>query len=494
MPIVAAAGTDLSHRYGELAIRTLWATGVVALLLLLRPNDVPLVLLAAVIFMSLDLRNFGSLRNFFLAYSFLLFGVGGDLLHFTDVPVLRDALFYTCAFLIGYVLSSVPQESLADRRSRGGSSYTYSEERILRAMAALAVVSFGLLLYELSRYGVIGYYRGQPLVDQFLAYGKADSAGGAEQILRFGLTYSSVGLVIIYVQACLEEGRTIRYRYPVGLLVVTPILFLHRFEAVVGAATLVGIYCCDRRLSGATMRPSGRRSGPGDQGNRRIRLAAVAAGIGVAFSAALVIGSLRQLPGRSNSVTTKALLTEEFATVQAYTDIKTNRAALGHPDGTTIILPLLLKVVPRGRGIPTSLSIRVPITIPSVHPQSYAAGFQVPSTIFGDALLSFGFVGALVFFLVLGFVNARSDIGYKKARLSRIPVFLIAFANYYPLLYSPLSEGLAGILLALVVWARGPVRCSATRPILAPDWSDRVVRRGDDGTRTHDPLRARQVL
>jgi hypothetical protein len=85
----------------------------------------------------------------------------------------------------------------------------------------------------------------------------------------------------------------------------------------------------------------------------------------------------------------------------------------------------------------------------------FDAGYALPPTFFGDAFLSFGFGGALAACFVLGLVAVRLDLAFKNGVLKSVPLFLIAFANFYSLLRDPLSESLAGILLTLLVWFVG---------------------------------------
>lgn len=447
--------------YRELAVRLL----VLSLVLVLSFGDIPLTILLTIVAMAIDLRHPMSLKNFFLVYALLLFGVGTAAFHLPIVRVVADAVGFVIAFLAGYWLSTFPAARIGSstRRPPVGRSKVRGQLRVAgvqRAMVTLLGLDFMLLLFEFSRFGVIGYYRGEQLVDQFLTYGKANAAGGAEQIIRFGLTYSAIALVVLYSQACLETAQTVRYRYAVGLLVVTPILFLHRFDAVIGAATCVAVYACERRANvlpttpvrssvGAPVRVRAGRRG-------RARRLVVMLSIFGAFGAAVLIGGLRggalsSATQSAPSISTSGLLTEEFTPVQAYAEIKANHAILKPQLGKTIFLPLLFKVIPRA-WFPNKPLNSGAYYMSVVRPAEFKAGFALPPTFFGDAILSFGRWGGMLLCSVLGFITARIDIGYKAVRPSRIPLFLIFFANYYGVMRFPISESLAGILLTLAVW------------------------------------------
>ncbi len=78
---------------------------------------------------------------------------------------------------------------------------------------------------------MVGYYEGAGLLNLALTYGKAEAtAGGAEQIVTFALSYGAIGLIILYVQACFESATPVRYRYPAVLFVGLPVLSLSRFS------------------------------------------------------------------------------------------------------------------------------------------------------------------------------------------------------------------------------------------------------------------------
>ena len=459
-----AHATVLDKRFGELALRMFIIS---AALVLGQLQGTGFIILIVLVGIAIDVRNPLSLKNFFLVYTFLLFGVGAGVMHLTTVPVLGDAASFTLVFLVGYGLANFP--GLAPSRRTGGNarvvdpstpSDPLSIPSIERAIYVLGILELLLLAYQFYRYGVVGYFKGRQLVDTFYTYGKADSAGGAEQIVRFGLTYSSVAIVILYVRACFDSPTPIRYRYPVGLLAITPLLLLHRFDAVLGAASTLAIYACERRFHkphcSTPVRSTQHVSGTGRR-NRRGRILVVVAVI-VVFCGAIVIGGLRKglgptIGGSKPSIPTHTLLTEEFYPVQGYADIRANSNLLGHPYGKTIILPLLFKIVPRA-WYPNKPLNSSSYYMSKVHPDIYAAGFGVPPTFYGDSLLSFGYVGALIACLVLGCISARVDLGYKYvSRASGTTIFLIVFTNYYALMRGAISETVAGVLLTLLVFA-----------------------------------------
>ncbi len=454
--------------YGILAARTLAAVGVGALLLAGGVRSTALVVLAVITVLAFDPRHLFSLKNFLLTYTILVFGVGGEFLHLTDRPIYVDIVAYTLVFLAAYAVASIPgpaSEGDTGGPIDGGRSPVgrgpLSLVALEYALLTLIGLNLAFLAFQFLKYGVLGYYQGQGLLDQALTYGKASGTGGAEQIIRFALSDGAVGLVILYVKACFESATPIRYRYPAALFVALPILSLSRFNAVVGAVTLLAIFACDRRLTARPPLGSGATSAtpPVPAAHRVSRAALVMLGLVLAVATAAFVASIRggftsKAGGVGSTPDTVAMFTSELSPVQAYGDIKANIGVLGHPHSKTIVLPLLLKIVPRA-WYPNKPLNSGAYYMSTVRPAEWAAGFALPPTYYGDAYLNFGFVGALLAALLLGVVAARLDFGYRRVVIARIPWFLLAFANFYALMRDPVSDSLAGIALTLLVWAVG---------------------------------------
>lgn len=443
-----------------IGMRALLAACLAVMLLAANVPDLYLVLLAVIVAVTLDGRNPLALKNFFLVYTVILFGVGAGVLHYTKVPVFADVTAYIAAFLCGYRLASL--------RRKDGSRAAPKVSRWKRALqprpveavlVALIVMNLAFLLFQFSKFGLVGYYRGQALLDQFLTYGQASATGGIEQIVRFLLKFLGIGMVVLYAQACFESSHSMRYRYLLALLVGFPILALHRFDAVTGAITAIAIYGCERRVTlarGSSERDSTDQPPRATAARGGFTRAATLGAAGVsALAAALAIGVLRQgfgdrtgAPAPSGGI---PVFASELSPVQAYGDIKANIGVLGHPHGKTIVLPLLFKVLPRA-WLPNKPLNSGAYYMKVLRPAEFAAGYALPPTFFGDAYLSFGFSGALALCLLLGIGAARLDVAYTRPIQSRVPFFLVLYANSLSLMRDPLSESLAGILLSLGVW------------------------------------------
>ncbi len=477
-----------SPQVGSIAARAFVAGGLLTLLTArdLSPN-VPLAGVVVLAALVLDRRHPLTLKNFFLAYSLLVFGVGGAVLDLAPDSVMADLFWYLVAFLAGYAVASL-------RMSHGTPAVAEAGPRVDVATAARAkvppaaveaamLVIVGLYLaflaIQLFRYGIVGYYRGQPLFEQFLTYGQASVGGGAEQIVRFLLRFGAVGLTVLYTQACFETPARIRYRYPLALLVLFPILTLRRYDAVVGAVTALAIYGCERRVA-ARQRQVGdegaeRPTVPSRPASRLMRATALGAAAVSAVFAAFTIGLLRQgfhvasTGGATADSGSLPILTSELSPVQAYGDIRANIGVLGHPRGRTIVLPLALKMVPRA-WLPDKPLNSGAYYMSTVRPAEFEAGFALPPTFFGDAYLSFGLGGAMAACLLLGIAAARLDLAYKQTILPRLPLYLLIWANFFSIMRDPMSESLAGVLLTLAVWllARRLLRTKVVSPDAEP--------------------------
>jgi len=428
---------------GNLATRYLGACLIAAAFLVAgRGVNGFFVATTVLVWLTLDRANPFSLRNMFLGYMVIVFGFGVLLLDLPGNDIFPDVFWYTSLFLGGYYV----------RRPRAPRPARLSPKRLLPSLipqlhvALVLAAGMNLLLLglDLLRYGIIGYYRGQALAAKFLTYGQASVGGGVNQILTFLVKFTTLALIVAYVQSCFESDRPLRYRYLVALLVVIPLLALQRADVATGALTLVAIARLERRVKG------GPNTVPTLPSRRRTLLPL--------FLLALVLGtgiSLGRLRERSVGVpqsSTSALLMSELTPAQAYSDIKLNITELGHPHGSTIIGPLLLKPIPR------ALYPNKPINsgayyMQVVRPAEFAAGFALPTTFFGDMFLSFGYLAAVAAAAVLGWIAAYIDATDTHAQLLRIPVYLVAFMNAYSVLRSPISESLAGVVLSVVAYA-----------------------------------------
>jgi len=402
-----------------------------------------------------------SLRNVLLIYTVGLFAFGSALIDVSPRPY-KDMVIYVAAVLTGYTLSSLRRRERGWNIRAARKTFRIGADRIYMLETTIVLLiglNLAILFYNLIQYGVGAFYSGQALLDQLSTYGKASVSGGVLQIAIFFIKYTGVAAVVLYVCTCLENRAKIRYRYPLALLVVVPILLLGRSDALTGAAFLLVVHAIDRRITAQRG-----AAGAAERQNRTQRVQrrsnqaiAIAIALAVAFTAAVLIGGLRQesSPAAAQASTLERhapLLKSELTPIQAYSEIRKNEDVLGHPHGSTIVWPLVLKVVPRAL-FPAKPENSGAYYLSRIRPNEFAAGYALPPTFYGDAFLSFGLQGAALLSLLLGGIVARLDVAYKKASFARLPAFLVVYANFYGLLRNALSESLAAIVLTALALA-----------------------------------------
>src|SRR5439155_3321308 len=119
-------------------------------------------------------------------------------------------------------------------------------------------------------------------------------------------------------------------------------------------------------------------------------------------------------------------LYSEMSPIRAYRDIREHPNEFDYQFGRTIVPPLASKLIPRSwlPDKPTSSSayynqIRTP--------EAFAAGYAVPLTIFGDALINFGYACALAVAVLLGIVASRIEYGLLVSSTRWLPAFMVIF-------------------------------------------------------------------
>ena len=107
LPAPSSPPPSVPSAFGILAAQILAALSL-GMFLLASHVTLALVMLGVIAVLAFDTRNVLILKNFFLTYMLLVFGVGGGVLHLTRQPIYGDMVLYTLAFLAAYALFSVP--------------------------------------------------------------------------------------------------------------------------------------------------------------------------------------------------------------------------------------------------------------------------------------------------------------------------------------------------------------------------------------------------
>jgi hypothetical protein len=423
--------------------------------------DLVAALAAAAVIAAFDLQNVLSTRNYFLAYVVILFGIGGRRFASGDVTMSIDLLVYVALFLAAYWGS---KRLPATWRLRGGFPRPSSISLRFPTVLLMVLVAgwAALLAGQLGAYGLVGFYGGASLADRISSYGHADFIRGLITAAEQGLSILTVAGAAAYFEARVSTGARPNYLLLGAPLVAAPVLLLRRYDFAVGVLFLLIVQPVAARLTGT--RYSVLASIP-----------VIGASLALAFAVSIFVGSIRESalaappapipvasPGETETSSTPAsdpgampLITEERTTmlvsselspITAYRDIREHPNDFPYQFGKTILPPIVAKVVPRSwlpdKPAGSNAYYNVERT-----PQAFAAGYALPITVFGDLLLNFGYVGALLGALALGVLARKLDDTLAAGAVESTPLFLIVYYNFYSLLRNDLANSLPVILL-----------------------------------------------
>jgi hypothetical protein len=416
--------------------------------------------------LAADPRNLLSLKNFFLCYVLLIFGVGGH--HFApdDRVISFDLLVYVLLFLAAYAGGN----TFSRRRSVAARSTSPRNGRAASLLVVASIVGWTVLLAtQLYAYGVAGFYSGQGLADRIARYGHADLMAGLLAVFEQGLSILTIACAVVYVEARTSAGKRPSYLLLSLPLIVAPLLLLRRADFAIGLLLLLVVQPIACRLTGARYSVLG-----------SIPLVLGSAAFALAFS--VTVGSLRESalvapptpapvespnsgvsaspsPGTGELARPKPvelpvfteqrtfnILVSELSPVLGYRDVREHPADFTYQLGRTIVLPLAAKLAPRNWFPDKPISSSAYYNLIR-SPAAFAAGYTLPVTSFGDALINFGYAGALTFSLLLGLIAAKLDRTMVGASAD-IATLLIVYYYFYSLLRNDLANSLAMIFLA----------------------------------------------
>jgi hypothetical protein len=460
-------------RTTDLAVRGLGALLVVAsgFLGFLGPLSTVAGLIAVAV---INLKHVFCLKNYFLAYVMLLFGVGGQHFATGNVTLSLDLISYVLIFLLGYELAArasdnsrwQPEPQVAE----GSAADRDVAQRLLIAVLGGWTV---LLAGQLLVYGVGDFYGGTSLADRIARYGRPDFVNGLLTAAEQGLSMVTVAVAVYYIHRCVMRQSTPNFVLLSLVFMVVPIALLRRADNAIGTLFLVATQPAASRLVGA--RYSLIRTVP-----------FVIASLLLSFGSSIVIGSLREtsrplppptppavtasaapsiegpvvvvvpsspqpLPPLLTPERTDRLIYSELSPIIAYRDIRENPADFGYSFGATILPPLALKIIPRS-WLPDKPISSSAFYMNRRDPSALASGYVLPVTIFGDALLNFGYAGCLAVAMIIGLVAGRLDRVLTHRMARDFPIFLIIFYYFYVILRNDLANSLASVMLTVLVY------------------------------------------
>lgn len=404
--------------------------------------NLPLLALTLTIFL-LDFSHPFTLHNIVLIYITALFEFGSGF--FTSDPHQTKLIFFPILafYLLGYWLTSwirPPGKAPSIPRARiyQGVIKARDAKPLVKVLTLITILITAIYIF-LS--GIHQYYSGQTLALSVKAYATSGGALGIFPGMETILTQLLTSAVAFYAAQCFVNARPVAYRWVVGPLIVLPVVTLQRAQGFVGAIVLMGIYAMDRRTR--IRRQSGRRR----QLYTRLTLVAlfvVVAGISIGRIRQQAIANGSSAPAASGG--TSAYLKEELTPIQAFSEIRSSLQQLKEQHGRTIVVPLLLRYVPRSL-YPAKALNSDSYYMESLHSGAYSAGFSMPVTIFGDGYLSFGLVGLLAASLLLGVATRAGDRAMIRSDRFRAVSYLLGAANIYNVLRDCLANSGAQIVL-----------------------------------------------
>lgn len=418
--------------------------------------NVAMIIGITLVLAGFEARNPILLKNLFLLYTFVLFGVAGQYFYPGETGLLWDMVVFLLAFLFGY--------SLLARNRRPAPTAVDAPIAFLkvatieRVMIFYCVTSLCILAYEVYTFGPGSYFSGAPLVLAFESYGREGFGLGLLTIAKQFMAVLNVSLLVLYVSVCSLAGRKIRYPIVVFMTVVLPVLLLQRSNLALGCLFLFVIVVWDKRPVFSV----------GVYARIVVVLlfvAAVGVGIGLLRDNALKSdseGVSIALPGITR------VLSGEFTPIVAYKEIKTNIDYLGYQYGNTILPTMLYKLVPRS-WMPDKPTSSGGFFMEKLYPADAAAGYFISTSIFGDMYLNFGFLGVVVFCFLLGAFSARMDSIFIEHDIGGLPTFLIVYYYYYVLLRGDLQGSLSLVILTAAIylflrWPLGLLSGTAPKP------------------------------
>lgn len=321
---------------------------------------------ACVVTAFLDIENPLLTKNIFLAYTFCLFILAGNYYCPDASDLFTDMLTYVALYLVGYHLVGFPDgnrrpASPVDQRpSRDQAAHVRLTEKV---MGAYMLVPVTLLIIQVQTYGFGDFYRGAALEDSIESYANAGLAIGTFALVKLCANLIQTALCVYYVCRCLRVGAKPRLGLLAVLLVVIPLLALNRSSMVEGCVFLAIVALFG--IAGSALKMA------------RWFLMSAACGL-VAICGAILLGDLR-MDRLTNGVATGVsseerllnIICGEFTPIILYNDVKQNIDRLGYRYGETIVLPLVLKPIPR-RWMPD----KPPNTSMIYMQQFYSAGIR----------------------------------------------------------------------------------------------------------------------
>ncbi|MHB8381101.1 MAG: hypothetical protein ACYDC3_02000 [Candidatus Binataceae bacterium] len=301
------------------------------------------------------------------------------------------------------------------------------------------------LIAQIFAVGFATWYGGGFLRQNPGAYGRADSAGAWLEVIQFILSSFTLAVLCVLLERRAEATAKLALPngdsgLPLGMLagawlIAFPFFALQRGNMASGSIVYLAAEASQPRCSG-----------------RRVIAGAL---VGFAFVFGVAIIKLRNPDVSGAETMTAAALVSELSAWVAYKEIKRDIGELHYQYGYRIIVPLVLKFVPRGV-YPDKPYNSGGYVAKHEHSAAAAAGLISAETYLGDLYLNFGIFGVLVGTALIGMFSGSTDAIVLYGRRDRLGRFLLILFYYFSLLRNNFSESIfmMGIALMLYMFAR----------------------------------------
>lgn len=412
-------------------------------LLIYNKVELSVIVLSFLTIVALDFAHPLVLRNYFLVYTCLMFGVARLFFIPQDNIYTIHGIFYSFAFYVGTLI----RKYLFKGRIIYKKTILYNRiNRRISAVWALLIIILILKtlvnIYTILNTGISSYFGGNSMVSTIENYGQQNVSGGFDIILSSFFSSSIIAVVAMYVGIHLKNGRKLNYIALSYALLFLPLLSLSRNAFAFGLITMLLIYTMAENTKG-------RLSG-------KLLLYGAITLIFLTF-VGITIGRLResQINISSNAEASSSLMMVygELSPIVAYETIKTNldKGVLSHQYGKTIIPPIIFKVVPRS-WYPDKPINSTAYYAQKTNSDAFENGFMIPSTFYGDLYLNFGLIITIFICIFFGYFVAVLDYAYMDNIKSVLFIYLIIHNNFYAFLRNNIPEGFMNIFLTFAIY------------------------------------------
>jgi len=408
-------------------------------------DSVALIMLTLLALMALGTGTVLSLRNFVVAYHFLVLGIGPYVINVSnrgEIQALGCALF--AAFLAGVGIVDLAKA----RRPRSpykaqiasppalmvprGTNLLPTPERIPRLLLAAALAQLAGVALAIRQYGLGAYLSGASLAGKISAYGHDAGLDGV------GIAHTLINIFAVAAVAAYAAQHELDRRYSWGWLItimfVLPFIRLDRSVLIVNVIGLVFLAARSRR----PRKPRGQS-----------RAALLLLLVVVAFASAFGIGVLRSnalaVTGQQVN-SSSSIVVSELSPVIVVADA--SRSGAERFGGSTLYLPMALRLIPKMfySGKPTNTTARYMM---EHDPQSFRAGYSLAPTALGVVLLNYGEGFAVVLSMIAGILlSMRRDL-----MLLPSGILMLLYLSTYTLVRDDPSNSIPTVVLSAIIYA-----------------------------------------